>query len=279
MHLDCRLKRSETTPGLLDLLQMLRVSVVPYVVKLAAGSVRGEIVIYRGDLYQVCFGDLSGERALAAILALEEVVIRAGPTTPPTERHFDRSFDQVILDLIRKDDERRRIEGKAPLRSAPTWIPEESIRDWVAGGHGVVHVGLFERVGLALLAADNLAVWNELADSPFVRGLLAPFFESSPEVEGSGRVQNPLRPSELEASAVVGSWRYVVDGRDCADILVMAVFEADISLGLARAQISGLRRWLEDFPPPVSGAALSSAFQTRRPSDFPRRTTSTVRPS
>ncbi|MEO0321474.1 MAG: DUF4388 domain-containing protein [Myxococcota bacterium] len=249
MHLDCHTKRSESGPSLLDVLQLFHFSAGAYQLEVASDARSGRIFMVDGDVHDASFDKTVGEAALGEMLAADELIVRAAPTLRrPGRRSIERSFQEVVLDLLRHQDEAQREEASPELAlpGRRVWIPERRLLEWQRTKDGVHHVALIERVGFRILACDDRKAWSGLTDTPFFRALLAAFFVGSAG-EAVGQDSEPI---EAHSMATVKQRHYFVHGVGEDSVLAAFVLDADrINLGLALTHATALRRWVDDLPP------------------------------
>lgn len=270
MHLDCRTKRDEPGPSLMDVLQLFHYSTGSYQLEVASNARRGRILLVEGDIHDACFDAMEGEAALAEMLAARELVIRAAPTRPGGRRTIARSFQEVVLDLLRRQDEARRdaTTSDLPPNVRRPWIPERHLLEWQSQKDGVRHVALIERVGFRILACDDRPTWERLTDSPFFRSLLAAFFVVTADEAVGLRGQQGAHPIEAHSMATVNGLHYFVHGVGEDSLLTAFVLDADrINLGLALTHAKALRRWVDQLPPQ---SVPPPASLPPRPSIVPR---------
>jgi ActR/RegA family two-component response regulator len=90
--------------SLIDVLQMFHYARRSVRVTVG-GRVGGEIHIRDGEIVHALQGELVGEEALRRILAMPSGSIRSGPLGDTNQRTIERSFQGLVLDLLRELDE------------------------------------------------------------------------------------------------------------------------------------------------------------------------------
>jgi len=101
----------ETQPfQLSDYLQLAGLGKYSVVLAIEAeGGADGRVEIVDGEVWNAHWEELSGEEALAALLAQTEQTVRVRSLSErPTERQIERGLQEVMLDLVRQHDENRR---------------------------------------------------------------------------------------------------------------------------------------------------------------------------